>query len=352
MMPIRRVALAFLIAWLGVAQSAQHARAQNATTDAKVAAEALFDEGLSLMQKGDIAAACIKLEQSQSIDRGIGTMLYLAECYEKSGRSASAWALFRQAASEAAAAGESERAEAGRRRAERLTPLLSKLTLNVTAPAPAGLELKRNGTVVPSALWGVATPVDPGEQRVDARAPGYEPWSAIVQVSNKPGDQAVLVVPALVPAPAGATPMVEAPTAPADATESETAAPAAATAPAQVDASARRRGDTQRTVGLVLGGAGIVAVGVGAVFGLQAISKEDDAQARCPNSGRCADEKGVALSADAHDAAGLANVFVIGGAALAAAGVVVYLIAPRREQPTIAVASDGRSVRATLGGVF
>jgi hypothetical protein len=323
------------------------ARAQVAAPD-KAAAEALFDQGLELMRKGDLVAACLKLEESQGIDHGIGTMLYLAECYEKSGRTASAWALFRQAASEAAAAGQSDRAEIGRRRAAKLEPLLSKLTLSVTQPMAPGLEVTRNGSVVSSSLYGIALPVDPGEQHIEAHAPGYAPWSANVKVDGNAAG-AALLVPALSPTVAGA--------APAPPTVVESAAtpspPSSVPIAATLDSRPPQHGSLQRTAAFVTGSAGVVALGIGTVFGLRAIAKNDDASQFCANGGaRCSDPRGVTLTEDAKSAARLANVFVFGGAALAAAGVVLYVTAPEQDEPSLAIASDGRAVRATLGGVF
>jgi hypothetical protein len=333
---------------IGLLASAPLAHAQS-TVDSKAAAESLFDDGLALMRKGDLAAACLKLEQSQSIDHGIGTMLYLAECYEKSGRSASAWAMFRQAASEAAASGETTRAEAGRQRAEKLTPVLSKLTVTVSAPVPPGLELKRNGTPLPSSLWGTPLPVDPGDQRVEASAPGYLPWSGTVRVAAN-ADSAALAVPALTPQPVNELRVAQ----PAAPLIAPAAAPAASTSsPAADTGAASSSGSTQRIVGIVIGAVGVVGIGVGSAFGLQAISKNDEAKKHCPGGGaRCDDAQGVSLTEDAQSAARLSNVFMIGGAVLAAAGVVTYLMAPPDSEPRLALSADAHAVRATVGGVF
>src|SRR5690348_15501816 len=75
----------------------------------KATAEALFSEGRRLMASGDYAAACEKFAASQKHDPGLGTSLNLADCYEKSGRTASAWAEFRDAASAAHRVGSKDR---------------------------------------------------------------------------------------------------------------------------------------------------------------------------------------------------------------------------------------------------
>src|SRR3954464_13366254 len=185
---------AFLgLALLGWAGSAS---AQSAAD--KAAAEGLFDQGRQAMQASDFAKACGLLERSQHIDPAVGTLLYLAECYEKSGRTASAWATFREAASSAAARGETERARVASARADRLQPTLSKLTIRV-APETArinGLHVTRDNTTLASALFDVAIPVDPGKYHVIASADGYQPFETDVEVAAS-GESKSLDVPPL-----------------------------------------------------------------------------------------------------------------------------------------------------------
>ena len=317
---------------------ANHAVAQVSAAD-KAAAEALFMQGLDAMKAGRLGEACSKLEQSQTIEHAIGTSLYLADCYEKQGRTASAWGLFRDAASEAQARGEGSRAEQGRTRAARLEPRLSRLTVSVTE-RPPGLQVFRGNSAVPEALWNVAVPVDPGEHRITARAPGYVESSQLVLVQGDAANAAVTVPPlmrdASAPVPPAATPAV---------------APAPGAEPT-ADAGTSSSGSTQRTVGLVVGGAGIVAMGVGAVFGLNAMSKNNDAEKICPGN-QCNSQEGVDLTEDAKSAATVANILVIGGAAVAATGVVLYFTAPSGNERSVGVVPDGRGgARLTFGGSF
>src|SRR3954467_7016553 len=66
----------------------------DATLADKAAAQSLFDQGRSLMTKGQYAQACPKLAESQRLDPGLGTQFNLADCYEHLGQTASAWAGF------------------------------------------------------------------------------------------------------------------------------------------------------------------------------------------------------------------------------------------------------------------
>lgn len=321
------------------------ASAQTTASD-KAMAEMLFDRGLSLMRQGQYAEACDELERSQAVDSAIGTMLYLAECYEKLGRTASAWALFREAASAARNEGQTERAKQGTARADRLEPMLSKLTINVPSPV-TGLQVLRNGQPVSNSVYGTAVPMDPGEQRFEARAPGYAPWIVSVTLPDN-GASLSVDVPGLAPLPASQQPQ---PTAAAPAANPQDV-PATPTTRELTAPNEPHHRSVQGPVGLVLGGVGIVGVGIGSFFGARAISKNNSANSVCPNRQCPADSQGRQLDDQAHNAATLANVFVIGGAVLLVGGAVLYFTRPKEHSVDVALRSDGRSASLVVGGAL
>lgn len=314
------------------------------TASDKAAAEGLFDQGRSAMQEGDFGKACGLLERSQHIDPAIGTLLYLAECYEKSGRIASAWATFREAADAANAAKETQRARTGRERAQRLEPLLSRLTIQVASETQqlTGLTVDRKDKQIQAALFNVPVPTDPGEYTITAAAPGYEPWSGTVTVPEKAG-RVSITVPALKKASgdsAGAAPQT-----PAALPQASTAQPGSD--PSQqgfnMSTASESRSSSQKTMGIVLGAAGVVGIGVGSFFGLRAMSKNGDAADLCPDK-KCKSAEGLSLTEDANSAATGANIaFGLGLAALAG-GAVLYFTAPSSNQ-----ASQGSTLHARIG---
>jgi hypothetical protein len=317
-------------------------RAQVAASD-KAAAEALFDRGITLLREGKLEEACARLEQSQSIERGIGTMLYLAECYEKIGRTASAWALFREAASEAQAGGQIERAQAGRQRAEKLEPQLSKLTIDVPESVRVqGLEVLRNGAPLPSSVWGIPLPVDPGQLLIEARAPGYLPSARTISIETG-ASQAQFEVQPLAAAPVEPKPVLPMVTAPVS-----TAPPAAPVAPQPPIEHGMNK---YKLAGLIIGGTGAALLIVGAGFGGRAIQQNNKANDLCGGAGGCTSKAGVDASDAAETAAMVANVGIIGGAALLVGGALTYFLAPKSETQ-VGVTADGRSVGLSVGGKF
>jgi tetratricopeptide (TPR) repeat protein len=334
-----------LCTWLTVLPIAH---AQTSATD-KALAESLFDRGLELMRSGKDEEACQNLERSQAIEPGVGTMLYLAECYEKLGRTASAWATYREAASAAQAQGQLERAKKGASRAEYLTPSLSKLTFVLASGAVVpGLTITRNGEPVPNAAFGAALPVDPGEQRIMAAAPGHQPWNITVLLPPN-GARMVVDVPALQPLAAAEEPQAAPP--PAVAEPSSAPSPTAA----ELQLSAARDKPAHATfhkpLAYVLGGVGIVALGVGGYFGGRAISENNKADEACPNE-RCTGQIGIDHDKAAHQAATAANLLVAGGLALVAAGIVVFVTRPREDNVQVALTGGPTSAQLQLRGAF
>jgi hypothetical protein len=298
-----------------------------AQTD-KVGAEALFSQARKLMADGNYSEACAKFEQSQRLDPGIGTLLYLADCYEKTKRYASAWATFKEGASGARASGQTERANAGENRASALEPKLSRLTVNMAKENSeiADVTVLRDTTSVPKEVWGVAVPVDGGSYVIKVRAPGYIEWQKKVGVENEK-DSVKVDVPALVKdesAPAEPPPVT-----PPETTPRVTPPPPTRDTPPQSDGSA------QRTIGVVVAGVGVVGVGIGALFGFRAIAKNSDAKEVCDGAS-CSDQKGVDLTDDAKSAATISNVAFGAGLACLAGGIILYVTAPSGKEKATA----------------
>ncbi|MGO9713096.1 MAG: tetratricopeptide repeat protein [Polyangiaceae bacterium] len=317
-MIVRRHACA-LVAALAVVTAGSPARATGA--EDKAAAEVLFNDAQSLMAHKDYEGACAKFAESLKLDPGIGVTLHLADCYEKQGKPASAWATFEEARELATKEGDTTRADVAARHAATLEPTLSTLTVTVTGVVP-GLVVTRNGVQVGQAQWGIAVPVDPGPQVIAAEAPGYRRWETTTHV---PGDhsRAVVTLPELVPLPPSATPSPS--PEPLAASPSSAASPAGPPPP-----QASSVMGTRKILGLAVGGAGVVGIGVGIARGLVAASKlsDSDANGHCiANTPNC-DATGAALRDDAKSAATASTVaFIVGGVAVAA-GVLLYVTAP------------------------
>jgi serine/threonine-protein kinase len=306
------------------------------------AAQGLYDDARKLMHDGNYAPACPKLEESNRLDKSTSTEFHLADCYEHTGRTASAWALFLQVASESRAQGRADAEQIARDRATALSGKLARLTVNVGSPVD-GLEVKRDAEALGQAQWNSAVPVDPGTHSIAAHAPGHQDWSGSVVVAD--GKTASIDIPALVAA--AAAPTSAAPATAATATPGATTSeqPVAA-APASTGGQDTSRGlGGRRTVSLVIGGAGLVALGVGGYFGFSAISKNSDSNAdnHCV-ANRC-DPIGTAARNDAVTAGNISTVLVgVGAVAVVAAGV-LWLTAPR----TATTATTAQHVDVGIG---
>ncbi len=284
----------------------------------KASAEALFSDGRRLMAAGNYVEACPKFATSQKLDPGLGTLLNLADCYDKLGRSATAWGLFREVAGSARAAGDTRREQAAKQRADALEPKLSRLTFKTPPNAPADLTVKRDDVSIDAAVLSTPLPVDPGEHAIEVSARGKKTWRTTITV---PAGAALVPVeiPALEDEPVGGG--LPATTHSRDTYDST----------GQTEIPYRPRSG-QRTIALVVGGVGVAALITGGVLGLSARSKWNDANSRCPGK-VCESSDDVQLGNDAKSRATWATVaFGVGAAGLIAGGV-LWFTAPKQELP-------------------
>ncbi|HXK17694.1 MAG TPA: hypothetical protein VNG33_07820 [Polyangiaceae bacterium] len=252
------------------------ARAQ--TTSDPATARALFRDARKLMADKHYDEACPKFEESQRLDSGIGTMFNLADCWEHSGRSASAWAMFLDTAAAARAASQEDRAKVAKERAAKLEPKLSHMTIRL-ASAEQGLEVRRDGQLVGQAAYNTAVPVDPGLHRIEVTATGKKPFTSSVDVGASAS--ASVEVPKLEnadsAAPATGAAGNGAPGAPAaNATQAAGGSP-------DVGPGAGR----SKVLPYTLLGVGVVGLAIGTVFELKSRGSNSDALGICPGDGAC-----------------------------------------------------------------
>ncbi|MBX3225950.1 MAG: hypothetical protein KIT84_29760 [Labilithrix sp.] len=285
-----------------------YARVASASDPA--AAQALFDQAQALMAQERWSDACPKLEESQRLDPGGGTLLHLAACREHEGKTATAWATYQEALAAAKRDGRKDRARIAQARIDALGPRLRKLRIQVP---PKDKELPsfrvmRDDTTVGPALWGDPFPVDPGAHTISASADGYKRWSTTVDVPEKGAETIVVDVPELDADPAAEKPPEE---------------------PRRNRIEDATRGDAQRTVGFALGGVGVAGLVAGGVFGALAFSRKQTADDNCqpPDFTLCT-RAGVDAGEESRRFGDISTVAVIAGAAFAIGGAAIYFTAP------------------------
>jgi serine/threonine-protein kinase len=171
-------------------------------------------------------------------------------------------------------------------------------------------------------VGGAAVAVDPGEHRFTFQAPGSSSTDKTVVVRE--GEKARRVQVAL-----GTT--TETPSGPGK------------------PSSATSDGNTQRLIALVVGGAGVVGLVIGGVFGIVSKSTYNNAfQNECGSNTNGCSSKGAQDGQTAFSQATISTVGFVTGAALLAGGAVIYFTAPKGTgvavAPTVGTAGGGLSV--------
>lgn len=208
---------------------------------------ALYDEADGLLKSGKTAEACDKFAASQrELPRAV-TLLKLADCYDRIGKTASAWSTFREARlaamnaktlTGANKAKEEARITEADKRIGALEPKLNRARVVVKSKLP-GLVVKRDGQPLSDGTFGVALPIDPGRHVFEATAPNAKPWKFALTIEGEAKTSEVIVPKLAV-----------------------TEQPSADGSPATIASP----GSTQRAFGYALTGVGLITMGVGSYY--------------------------------------------------------------------------------------
>ncbi|HTU63040.1 MAG TPA: hypothetical protein VMF89_31485, partial [Polyangiales bacterium] len=158
-------------------------------------AATLDAEGTALLNQREFEQACPKLAESFRLQPGTGVLLRLALCRELSGKQATAWTLYLDAADRARTKGDTRVADLATRRATALETRVSRVTIHLdpTAQSASELAVLRDGEPLELTRFGTALPVDPGPHRIVATAAGRQRFEETLVVSASPNSYTITI---------------------------------------------------------------------------------------------------------------------------------------------------------------
>lgn len=281
-------------------------------------ADVAFKKGRDLLKAGKYVEACAEFEKSEHLDPQLGTRFNIAQCTEKQGKLAAALELYRELiATDTNATRKQVETDA----VAALDKRVPRVQLQIDSP-PAGLAVRLGDKPVTCTAGKCEARVDAGHYQAVATAPGFTDASATVDVAE---GATVIVKLSLVAGPA----------------------PTPAAAPPPVAASPEPPRSHRKLYATIAIGGGGAVLATGVVFGVLAHGNWNDAKAACGGSTTCPDPASLAKANSLRDSANtkatLATAFVIAGAAIAGAGIVLYVTAPSSEH-AVAVTPTGTGV--------
>jgi hypothetical protein len=312
-----------------VATTPARAQASENTT----IAESLFRDAQTRLAAGDVPAACDLFARSQRVEAALGTLLNLAACHERDGKTATAWTEFQNAIGWAVRTGDHAREQYARAHATSLEAKLHRVVIEVTEPAE-GMQVRLDQAPLPREALGTAIPLDPGEHSIEVEASGKTPWVRKINLGPAAGTDRIEVKfePLTSPAPEPAA----APTPPAAAAATPRTGPEAWQLPstatsADAPASVPHATNGKRVAGYVVGGVGAVGVGAAVGLGVAMAGHTSDRDALCPPDRLCGNQRAL----DDDHAARLDQqwMFIAGGVGIAALATGAYLILTSHEAP-------------------
>ncbi len=253
----RFIGRTLLVAAVMLAPRIAHAEAGSGPTPAQEAeADALFRRANEKVTKKDYVAACPLFEEAYRIAGGGGTAQNLATCYEDLGKVAAAYHAFEELRRISVAANRADRVKLAEEHMAKLEPRLSRLRVRIPPErrVPELLVSVDGDTYGEKALESGIV-VDVGPHAVKVTAPGRKTLELTRSVASE-GTTETLDVPVSDPQ---------------------------ATAPTMVLRSDERVASQSavRTVGLAVGGVGMVTLVAGGIFGVLTVTTNASARRAC-----------------------------------------------------------------------
>jgi len=232
--------------------------------DAKAAlakARSQFQQALALETAEDWAGALSLFQQVAAVRLTPQVRFHIGLCEEHVGRLAAALGAYKLAAMEAEQANAAEVAAQVASRLDELRARIPKVVI-VRGKGAEYASISLDGVSLGAAAIGDDLPVDPGPHHVEARAPGYKPYSSTVQLAEKEQKKVEIVM---------------------ESASASSPTPEATPPPAAEKAEKPK----SKVVPFVIGGVGVASLAASGVFFIlrgSAISKLED---RCPTREQC-----------------------------------------------------------------
>lgn len=289
-------AFATACALIGVEARAQ----KEPSAQDKALSEQLFRDAKKLLDAGQVSAACPKFAESLRLEPKLGTLLNLATCHEKEGKTASAWAEFNEALRLAKKQGDDDRVEFAQTHAASMEAKLSRIAIEIAETVP-DMVIQLNDKSLSAAAVGSNIPLDPGEYAISVTAPGKKTYETKLTLEAGP-----IVKPLVIP-------KLE---------DGES-----------IPKNSNTKGDDSqpvitakglRTISLVTGGVGLLGLGIGAVFGGLTLAKASTAEDNCILGG--CNQIGAEANETAYSFATVSNIGFAVGAIGLGAGIAMFIL--------------------------
>jgi hypothetical protein len=335
-----RITLYTLVSILSLAT---HALAQ---TKDPAAAEELYKNARTAVERNDYQKACPLFAESQRLDPGSGTLLNLANCEEQLGQLASALSHYQEVRDQLPAS--DKRLSFATTKLAALAPRVPKVTLRFRGALPEDLQIQRDSITLSRAALGIALPIDPGAHSYRVKSAGHVDKTYELVLKEKESRELTIEVGA-VKNDAPETPTLAVPGPAAEQARASTPTPAKTERATENPIS----NGTNVALGVTFASLGVLAVGSGIVTGLLSLDDSNTYKRSCPTVDVCpADAK---AARDRGKTLAIVSPVAFGVGALSLGAAVYFLLiapkpSPKRSAwtlvPNISLAQPGVSLTA------